>query len=84
VRALTLLDAQGLPRPIVNAKLLGEEVDFHWPERKLIVELDGPHHGRSPDRREDAARDTRLRDAGYELIRVPEPQDVVDVIRRGR
>ncbi|MDA0184206.1 DUF559 domain-containing protein [Solirubrobacter phytolaccae] len=84
IRALILLDAQGLPRPIVNTTFLGEEVDFHWPERKLIVELDGPAHTRPPSRRSDAERDELFRNAGYELIRVREPWDVVEVIRRGR
>ncbi|MDA0180033.1 type IV toxin-antitoxin system AbiEi family antitoxin domain-containing protein [Solirubrobacter phytolaccae] len=76
IHALALLDAQGLPRPIVNTTFLGEEVDFHWPHLKLIVELDGPPHTRPPSRRSDAERDELFRNAGYELIRVPEPEDV--------
>ena len=30
-----------LPEPLVNARLNGEEADFHWPDRKLAVEVDG-------------------------------------------
>ena len=37
VQTVALFDAQGLPRPLVNTKLLGEEVDFHWPDRKLVI-----------------------------------------------
>jgi hypothetical protein len=59
VATVALLDAHGLPRPLVNTPLLGEEVDFHWPEFGLVVELDGPGHGRAPNRRDDARRDTR-------------------------
>jgi very-short-patch-repair endonuclease len=84
VDTIALCDAQGLPRPIVNTDLLGEEVDFQWPGSTLVVELDGVHHTRSPNRRDDARRDAKLQAAGYEVIRVPEPADVVDLIRRGR
>jgi hypothetical protein len=82
VRAVRLFDAAGLPRPLVNVKLLGEEVDFHWPARRLVIELDGPHHGRPPDRRADASRDHLLRDAGWDIRRVAEPEEVLALYRR--
>ena len=31
------------PEPLVNMQLCGYEVDFHWPERRLAVEIDGNH-----------------------------------------
>ena len=31
------------PEPLVNMQLLGYEVDFHWPEWRLVVEVDGRH-----------------------------------------
>jgi hypothetical protein len=77
VATVALFDAQGLPRPLVNTKLLGEEVDFHWPDRKLVIELDGSGHGRSPTRRDDARRDHLLADAGWDIQRVREPHEVV-------
>ncbi|MBE2316814.1 type IV toxin-antitoxin system AbiEi family antitoxin domain-containing protein [Solirubrobacter sp. CPCC 204708] len=77
VKAITLLKAAGLPEPLVNTRLLGEEVDFHWPARKLVIELDGPGHSRAPIRRDDARRDRLLRDAGWTIERVSEPEDVV-------
>jgi predicted transcriptional regulator of viral defense system len=55
--------------PLVNTDLHGFEVDFHWPELKLAVEIDGPHHGRPPTRKDDARKDHALRAAGYELLR---------------
>ncbi len=76
VQTVALFDAQGLPRPLVNTKLLGEEVDFHWPDRKLVIELDGSGHGRAPTRRDDARRDHLLRDAGWTVHRALEPDEV--------
>ncbi len=83
-RTIVLLNHAGLPTPIVNADLLGEEVDFRWPEDRLVVELDGPHHGRATDRRDDAALDAKLRAAGYEVVRTRTPEEVVAVLRARR
>jgi very-short-patch-repair endonuclease len=60
----------GLPDPHVNTKVAGIEVDFHWPERKLCVEIDGPGHERPRTRTEDRARDAALRAAGHEVVRL--------------
>ena len=60
--------ALGLPEPLVNVECLGYEVDFHWPDRLLAVEIDG-NHTRPKDRRGDAARDRTLRAAGYTVVR---------------
>ena len=53
----------------VGVRLADYEVDFHWPDRKLAVEIDGPHHGRPRDRHADARQDRALQAAGYEVIR---------------
>ena len=54
---LTLVQSAGIPEPRVNTQLLGEEVDCHWPDRKLVVEVDGRGHGRERTRaRRRAAR----------------------------
>ena len=55
-----------LPEPLVNTKLNGEEPDFHWPEHKLVVEIDGPGHDRPRTQREDARKEAAWRAAGYE------------------
>lgn len=56
-----------LPAPGVNVPLLGYEVDFHWPEARFIVEVDGGHHaGERRDR--DNARDVAVSRAG-QLVR---------------
>jgi very-short-patch-repair endonuclease len=54
--------------PLVNTKI---EVDFYWPDRNLVVEIDGPGHERPRTRNEDAARDAALNAAGIEVVRIP-------------
>lgn len=44
-------------------------VDFVCIEKKLIIELDGAHHGFDDERKYDAARDAKLRAAGYRTLR---------------
>ena len=56
------------PEPLVNMHLLGYEVDFHWPEWRLVVEVDG-NHTRPRDIRADGGRDERLRSAGWTVVR---------------
>jgi hypothetical protein len=68
--ALSLLPLAGAPGPLVNTKLQGEEVDFHWPEQRLVVELDGPGHNRPPTRLDDQRRDAKLGAAGYTVKRI--------------
>jgi|tagenome__1003787_1003787.scaffolds.fasta_scaffold20719792_2 hypothetical protein len=48
----------GLPRPLTGARVNGFEVDFYWPDIKLVVETDGLRYHRTPAQQ---ARDT-LRD----------------------
>jgi hypothetical protein len=58
-----------LPESLVNVSFEGFERDFRWPERALVVEIDGPAHGRPHARLDDAGRDRTLRDAGYTVLR---------------
>ncbi|PTL60438.1 hypothetical protein [Paraconexibacter algicola] len=55
--ALTVFARHGIPIPLVNTRVAGEEADFHWPERRLILELDGPqwHRFKELDARKTAA-----------------------------
>ena len=57
---LKLLEAHGLPKPLVNTHVLGIEVDCHWPDHKLVAEIDGPGHARPRTQREDRAVDAAL------------------------
>jgi hypothetical protein len=51
---LAIVDAAGLPEPLVNTPTLDVEPDFRWPERRLVVEVDGPGHRRERAKRNDA------------------------------
>jgi very-short-patch-repair endonuclease len=66
-RFLAIVIEAGLPEPRVNTQV---EVDLHWPELGLCVEVDGPGHGRPRTTREDAARDHALAARGHRLIRL--------------
>jgi hypothetical protein len=57
----------GLPEPFVNVPFEGFERDFRWPG--LVVEIDGPAHGRPHARLDDAGRDRTLHAVGYEVLR---------------
>ena len=57
--------------------------DFCCPDRRLIVELDGPVHATQRDR--DADRDALLQTAGYHVIRVEHDEvlgDLASVLAR--
>ena len=88
-RFLELCEREALPRPTVNGRVAGLEVDAHWPAATLVVELDGYAYHRSPGAFEaDRARDVRLTLAGYRVLRfthrqiVREPQHVAGAIRQ--
>jgi predicted transcriptional regulator of viral defense system len=70
-RFLTFVGAHGLPRPEVNQRVAGHEVDALWREQRLVVELDGRtfHDGPAAFER-DRERDADLVAAGYRVMRV--------------
>jgi predicted transcriptional regulator of viral defense system len=70
-RFLAFLDKHALPRPEVNQRAAGHEVDALWPEQRLIVELDGRafHDGPAAFER-DRERDAQLMAAGYRVLRI--------------
>jgi putative AbiEi antitoxin of type IV toxin-antitoxin system/uncharacterized protein DUF559 len=69
-RFLALCDDHGIPRPRVNSVVEGKEVDFAWPESRLIVEVDGYRYHRAPSRFEsDRERDVMLVVAGWQVMR---------------
>jgi hypothetical protein len=75
-RFLALCDAHDLPRPKVNVRLWGLEVDFHWPDRTRTAF------------ERDRARDARLATAGLRVHRFTDrqiaraPDAVVAALRR--
>jgi hypothetical protein len=69
---LTICENAGLPRPLVNVWIpeLGIEVDFVWPDLRLIVEADGHEsHGSRTAIERDHKRDRRLRALGWRVER---------------
>jgi hypothetical protein len=84
---LAICMSAGTDRPRVNHWIVLEDgsalVDFCWPERKLVVEVDGHRfHVSRPAFERDRERDQRLTVAGYRVVRftwrqiVREPEKV--------
>lgn len=80
-RFLSLVARAGLPAPLVNTQVAGIEVGFHWPERNLCVEVDGPGHVRPRTRAQDARRDAMLEVAGQAVMRVSGEEMAAGVAR---
>ena len=69
-RFLRLCDDHGIPRPNVNTRIEGVEVDFAWQDARLIVEVDGYRYHRSPTAFEDdRERDVTLAVVGWQVLR---------------
>jgi predicted transcriptional regulator of viral defense system len=71
---LALCREVGLPRPHANTFTAtsgdGFEVDFAWPDRRLIVEVDSiRHHGTRAAFERDRRRDQRLTVEGWRVVR---------------
>jgi hypothetical protein len=75
---LELCDRHGIPQPLVNSIQEGIEVDFCWPEARLIVETDGHHHQTRAAFERDRARDALLTALGWRVMRFTARQ-----VRRG-
>lgn len=85
---LELCAAHGVPRPRLNARVGPYEVDFLWPDQRVIVETDGhATHGTRTAFERDRARDARLMAAGYRVVRFTyrqvtrEPERVAAIVR---
>jgi hypothetical protein len=78
-RFLAICRAHGIAPPLVNQWVPlpiasgGLEVDFLWPEQRLVVEIDErASHGTTRAFRNDRARDRALSDAALRVIRFAE------------
>lgn len=70
-RLRRLVHASRLPEPRFNVRILGHEVDALWPERRLILEVDGyGAHGHRFAFERDRSRDAARVAAGFRVIRV--------------
>jgi len=70
-----ILRDHGLPQPISNGMVQGYEVDLHWPEQRLVAELDGyQFHGHRRSFETDRERDLVLATHGWRTIRLTAAQ----------
>src|SRR3954452_21721754 len=70
VRFLELCRRHGLPRPLVNHPVAGKQVDFLFPDARLIVETDSwRYHKTRRAFEDDRARDVLTSSAGYRTLR---------------
>jgi very-short-patch-repair endonuclease len=88
-RFLDLCRSAGLPPPRANHVVEGMEVDFCWPELRLIVETDGwAYHGTRAAFSRDRRRSVTLTVAGWTVLRftyedvVHDPDHVVQTLRQ--
>jgi hypothetical protein len=89
VLVLQLSDDHNLPAPIANAQIIGNMVDFFWPQHRLIVEADSyTYHSMPSTFERDRERDQQLMLAGYTVVRFTyqqvtrQPTTVTNRIRR--
>ena len=69
-RFLALCRTVGLPKPQTNAFTDTCEVDFTWPDRRLMVEADSlRHHGTRAAFERDRRRDQQLAADGWRVVR---------------
>jgi hypothetical protein len=90
---LAVVVEAGLEIPECQVNLGGSvswvgRVDFYYPRRRLVVEIDSDrHHTSKLDRESDARRDAALRAAGFRVLRITEhelrlrPWEVVTNVR---
>jgi very-short-patch-repair endonuclease len=63
----------GLPKPVANLAIAGQEVDLIWADARLIVEIDGAAvHATTRAFHEDRRRDRALAARGFQVVRVTE------------
>lgn len=66
-----LIARAALPAPRRNRVVHGIELDFHWPDQRLDVEVDGfATHGRRRNFESDRDRDAYLASRGIQVIRL--------------
>jgi very-short-patch-repair endonuclease len=70
-----MLKAAGLPDPKVNQRIGGYEVDFLWPQERVVLEVDTyTFHGHPRAFERDRLKTMALEDAGFHVIRVTRRQ----------
>ena len=60
-----------IPEPLRNYKLGPWELDYYWPEQRVVLELDGrPYHVAVADMERDRFRDAQLLREGIRTLRI--------------
>ena len=49
-------------------------MDLYWPDKNLVVEVDGIGHGRKPTCREDKLKQRLLEALGYTVLRITDEE----------
>ena len=87
-RFLAACRSRGLPEPLVNTWLEDMEVDFLWPDQRLVVEMDGwGTHGTRKGFERDRARDAELALRSYRVLRFTwrqvgaDPEQVAEIVK---
>jgi hypothetical protein len=76
---LSICDRAGLPRPEINRRVAGLEVDFLWRGPRLIAEADSRrYHATRQAFERDRERDALLLLHGYRVVRLTERRLVTD------
>jgi hypothetical protein len=76
---LRICDRAGLPRPGVNRRVTGLEVDFVWPAQRLVAEADSRrYHATRRAFERDRERDALLLLHGYRVVRLTERRLTTD------
>lgn len=69
-KLLEITRSAELPRPELNVRVLGHEVDFVWQDVRVVAEVDGyAFHASSHSFAADRRRDAELAAAGYRVLR---------------
>lgn len=70
-RLIDLVRRARLPRPRTNVDVAGWNVDLHWPEQRLVAEVDGfAYHGGRTAFERDRRKDADLQTAGQRVVRL--------------
>jgi very-short-patch-repair endonuclease len=65
----------GIALPLVNHHVNGIEADFHWPQARLVLEIDGwEWHNERPQFEEDRRRELVHAAAGWQVVRASASQ----------
>lgn len=70
-RLIDLVRDARLPQPRANVTVAGWSVDLHWPEQRVVAEVDGfAYHGGRTAFERDRRKDAALQAAGQRVVRL--------------